>query len=210
MTDDPYPDFPRSASFATVIADPPWPFRQRFREAHTHLPYETMSEEAIFNLPVADAALPDAVLFLWTTNAHLPFAEECVRNWGFDQKTVITWVKTDRRGRPIPGSGFWFNGSTEHCLFAVRGKVPSVRTRRLRGEHIPVMPSVILSRRLEHSRKPAVIYHYAEVVGAAPRLELFARARRAGWAAWGNERTDAGTGPIEAASERVASGRVVA
>ena len=45
--------------------------------------------------------------------------------WGFEQKTILTWVK-DRMG-----TGDWLRGQTEHCLMAVRGKpVVSSQIRR--------------------------------------------------------------------------------
>ena len=44
----------------------------------------------------------------------------------------------------------------------------------------------LLSKRLEHSRKPVDLYEYAESF-PGPYLELFARSKRIGWTSWGNE-----------------------
>ena len=44
----------------------------------------------------------------------------------------------------------------------------------------------LISMRLEHSRKPDDLYHYAESL-PGPYLELFARRARPGWDVWGNE-----------------------
>ena len=41
----------------------------------------------------------------------------------------------------------------------------------------------------EHSRKPETMRRMIEAVSYAPRIELFARERAAGWDAWGNEAT---------------------
>ena len=49
------------------------------------------------------------------------------------------------------------------------------------------MPSVILSQRTQHSRKPAEQYTIAEAVSYPPYIEAFARERRDGWDAIGNE-----------------------
>jgi N6-adenosine-specific RNA methylase IME4 len=38
-----------------------------------------------------------------------------------------------------------------------------------------------------HSAKPSEFFEMVEAVSPAPRLELFARPRREGWDAWGNE-----------------------
>ena len=39
----------------------------------------------------------------------------------------------------------------------------------------------------EHSRKPEEVYDVIEACSPAPFLELFARHRRPGWEAWGDE-----------------------
>jgi N6-adenosine-specific RNA methylase IME4 len=48
--------------------------------------------------------------------------------------------------------------------------------------------SVIHAPRREHSRKPDEAYALIErMYPDLPKIELFARATRAGWAAWGNQ-----------------------
>ena len=44
------------------------------------------------------------------------FAFEVLDAWGFELKTILTWVK-DRMG-----TGDWLRGQTEHCILAIRGK----------------------------------------------------------------------------------------
>ena len=39
----------------------------------------------------------------------------------------------------------------------------------------------------KHSQKPEAAYKLIESVTPEPRLELFARRKRHGWASWGNE-----------------------
>ena len=41
--------------------------------------------------------------------------------------------------------------------------------------------------RTKHSKKPDAMYTLIEEASPGPYLELFARERRPGWAAWGNE-----------------------
>lgn len=182
---DQYPGFPRGGNFGTIMCDPPWPYRQKFRGG-SHLPYETMSEEEIFNLPIGEASAGDAVLLFWTTNAHMALASECVRHYGFEQKTILTWGKVTKAGRPMPGSGFWLRGATEHALLCVKGKPTCPRTRMLAGERMPSFTTLLLTRPRAHSRKPDEVYPLMEAIGRGERLELFARVRREGWSTWGN------------------------
>jgi N6-adenosine-specific RNA methylase IME4 len=51
--------------------------------------------------------------------------------------------------------------------------------------------NIIHAEPTAHSRKPEAFWELIEPVldqhGIGPRIELFARTRRAGWDAWGNE-----------------------
>lgn len=49
-------------------------------------------------------------------NLHLPDALECVKAWGFQYVTLITWCKDSM------GLGQYFRGMTEHCIFATTQK----------------------------------------------------------------------------------------
>ena len=35
----------------------------------------------------------DSHLYVWTTNAIVPFSVECMSRWGFEHKSIITWIK---------------------------------------------------------------------------------------------------------------------
>jgi N6-adenosine-specific RNA methylase IME4 len=48
---------------------------------------------------------------------------------------------------------------------------------------------IILAPRRESGRKPDEVYRRVERYCAGPRLELFARESREGWATWGDEAT---------------------
>jgi N6-adenosine-specific RNA methylase IME4 len=61
--------------------------------------------------------------------------------------------------------------------------------------------SVIESQTREHSRKPDIVRERIEAAfPCLPKLEMFARSRREGWAAFGNE-TNKFTDTTEAASQ---------
>lgn len=94
--------------FQVIVADPPWRY-----ESGNSLPYPTMDIEEIKAMRVCDIADEDAILWLWTTNAHLRAAFDVVEAWGFQYRALLTWVK-DRMG-----TGEWLRGQTEHCLLGV-------------------------------------------------------------------------------------------
>jgi N6-adenosine-specific RNA methylase IME4 len=82
------------------------------------------------------------------------------------------------------GWGQYYRGQTEHRLFGVRGRIPyrttedDKRSQGITAIHAP---------RTAHSAKPDEMRRMIEKVSHAPRLELFARRKTAGWDVWGNE-----------------------
>ena len=153
--------------FQVIVADPPWRY-----EGGSDLPYPTMDLEEIKALPVPDIADQDAILWLWTTNAHLRVAFEVVECWGFQYKTLLTWVKHRM------GTGEWLRGQTEHCLLATRGKPVF-----LQGSHTTVLDGP----RREHSRKPEEFYCLVEATCPGGKVNLFSRQLRGDWQSYGSE-----------------------
>lgn len=80
--------------------------------------------------------------------------------------------------------GFYFRNVTELLLFGTRGR--NARTLSAGRRQV----NLIATRKREHSRKPDEIYPIIEACSPGPRLELFARGSRDGWAVWGNEAND--------------------
>ena len=181
---DAYPGFPRTGQYRTILADPPWHYDQQLKGQRGELPYESMTDDAILSLPVAQAAASDCLLLLWTTNSHLPLALRCVERWGFQYVTMATWGKVTREGKPHIGLGYRLRGASEHLIWAERGK--PYRGRAAHGAAGHAWATLVLAPRGEHSAKPATFYVMAEDVGEPARLELFARAHRVGWDTWGN------------------------
>ncbi len=138
-----------------------------------------MELDGIKAMAVRDIADENAILWLWTTNAHLRIAFDVVEAWGFEYKSILTWVK-DRMG-----TGEWLRGQTEHCMLATRGKPVF-----LNGNHTTVLEAA----RREHSRKPEAFYVLVEETSPGRKVELFCRQRRSGWAVFGNH-TDQFDGP---------------
>lgn len=175
--------------FACIAADPPWIYTHSTRKTEVpgtgwHGPgerhYPTMALNDIKNMPVASVTASDCICFVWTTNVMLRQGFDVLAAWGFDYRGMITWAKTDRAGRPFFGMGYWVRGATEHMIFGVRGKVKPLSKREVSYFTAPVR---------EHSRKPDEAYSLIERLVPGPRLELFARRPREGWAVWGNEVT---------------------
>lgn len=163
--------------YPIVYVDPPWRYEYSptdNREIENH--YPTMTLEEICLLPVAEIATPDSVLFLWTTSPKLAESMQVIEAWGYAYKTCMIWDKERI------GMGYYARQQHELLLIAARGAVPV-------PEPANRPPSVIRARRdNEHSAKPTEFYEVIErMYPDLPKIELFARNRRAGWAAWGNE-----------------------
>lgn len=162
------------ARFRTVLADPPWDREQKGgRGAEQH--YPLMSLDRIKAMPVQDLAEPDAHLWLWVTNATLRDGYDVAEAWGFTVRSPLTWIKFRL------GLGMYLRNTTEHLLFATRGKAP-VQFR--------AQPTWINAPVQEHSVKPDEQYAVIERVSPGPYLELFARRRppsNSSWAVWGNQ-----------------------
>lgn len=170
------PVLARDGKADVILCDPPWKYefsRSPAREIENQ--YPTMAEEEIAALPVAKAAAKDAVLFLWATSPKLCVALRVMDAWGFEYKTCAIWDKEKI------GMGYYFRQAHEILLVGTRGK-PQVPEEKSRP------PSVIRAKRGKHSEKPEAVYTLIErMYPSARRLEMFARARRQGWFAFGNE-----------------------
>lgn len=182
--------------FATIVSDPPWEYKTPGQIGKTleHRPnrdsglsrhgagsvarYGSMTLDELCSMPVQDLAADNAHLYLWTTNTFIEQAYRVARAWGFDPKTVLTWVKMKSDGTPSMKMGYYYRGATEHCLFCVRGSL------RLSGA---AESTAILTRRTSHSVKPDEFYSMVERQSPGPRLDMFARRKRDGWSVFGNQ-----------------------
>jgi N6-adenosine-specific RNA methylase IME4 len=162
--------------FDLVLADPPWRYdfsksSSKCIERH----YPTMPLSAIAELPVAEVAARNAILFLWATAPKIQEALAVMASWGFIYKTNAVWDKQ------VNGMGYYFRGRHEHLLIGTRGQAltPPVSSRPA---------SVISARRGRHSAKPPILYDILErMYPGLSKLELFARSVRPGWVSWGNQ-----------------------
>jgi len=168
--------------YRTILADPPWPYRQKLDRPTTRggLKYPTMSVEEIAAIPVSEWADRDCQCWLWATNAHLHDAFHVLEAWGFRYITMATWVKTKM------GLGYWLRGKTEHLLLGVSGS-PRSKFIGEHGESGYDWSTFMHAPPRGHSKKPNCSYDMIEALSEEPRLELFARLYRLGWETWGDE-----------------------
>lgn len=169
-------------TWRTIVCDPPWSYNDKLHSGNTGFGkrgirgaanhYETATTAEIGLIPVGTWAENDAHLYLWTTNAFMEEAHALARQWGFAQKTILTWVK------PQIGMGHYYRNSTEHVLFCVRGSLKVLRHD---------MPTHFVAPRGPHSQKPDSFYDMVESMSPGPYLDVFARRHRMGWSVYGNE-----------------------
>ncbi len=161
--------------YRTIMCDPPWPVDIKANTKTQGIEYPVMPIAEIAALPIRSIAAPDCRLFLWTTNSMLPEALACIRAWRFRYRMTYTWVKAYGMGRsPVSASEF--------CIIATIGQPP---TPLAKGNFLLNWKEC--GRQKRHSQKPDAIIHDFETFSPSPRIELFARTRRDGWNAWGNE-----------------------
>lgn len=194
--------------YSVVLADPPWRFRtwkgdKGARTAESF--YSTMSHKELVALSpwLQQRITPQCALFLWCVSSNVPEAIALMNGWQFEFVNVaFVWVKVGKPYRPKDikesrergtvavwlkqrmhrlhfGLGHYTRTGAEFCLLGVRGRLP-------RGARD--VRQVIVAPVREHSRKPDEQYTRIErIFPDQQRLELFARHRRAGWHAWGDQ-----------------------
>lgn len=167
------PELPKG-KYDVLLADPPWEYE--FSVSSTRDiegKYPTMGLEEICELKVP--AAPNSILFLWVPVPKLREGLRVLEAWGFEYKTGLVWVKDKI------GMGYYARGRHELVLIGTRGDMHPPETERRPD-------SVITAPRRKHSGKPDELYEIIErMYPHGKRLELFARQRRKGWEAWGNE-----------------------
>lgn len=183
----------KNKKYQIVYADPPWNFGDRlrgskkmengkacFRELELH--YKTMKTNEICDLPVKEILSDESILFIWTTDAHLPDCLKVIESWGFKYKTIaFIWNKKTNKGNQVCFMGKWTLKGSEICLLATKGKAHKlIKSHKFR--------QLVEAERSIHSRKPdEVRRRIVELLGDLSRVELFCRTPKEGWDFWGNE-----------------------
>jgi N6-adenosine-specific RNA methylase IME4 len=182
-------------SYATIVADPPWPIEWRGGGATTPgeatgskrsykkraLPYETMPVEEIAAVDVASVAADDAHLFMWTLDRFVldGSAQAVALAWGFEPlRQMIVWHKRSA------GLGRFLRPAHELILIGRRGDA------RMNAASIPTVASwrqVYVNGAKAHSAKPDAALDTIEALSDGPYLEIFARRARLGWSYAGDQ-----------------------
>ncbi len=179
--------------YQIIYADPPWSFGNRMyssnkNDHHREITraYQVMTTSDICNLGIdlRPYLADDCILFIWSTDAHVPDALRVINAWGFEYKTIaFIWLKKEISDKQVCYMGQWTMKGAEIVLLGTRGKMTqyliSRKVRQLTEAH---------RNRERHSQKPQEIRDkIVEMFGDLLRIELFARQKVEGWDCWGNE-----------------------
>ena len=212
----------KEARYSVVMADPPWAYHvdartDQGRTSASHYKTMPLAELRAMSPQIDGATRPRCAMFLWVTSPNLPAGLELLGAWGFKFTTIaFVWHKLNKlpiddrnlalavrkaqgpEAAPLTtyhgrvyrtsfGLGHYTRGGAEVCLLGTRGQLARAHRDVEQVIHAPVR---------EHSRKPDEAYERIErLYQGETFLELFARQKRPGWAAHGDEKTkfEAGT-----------------
>lgn len=191
--------------YSVLLMDPPWEYeknRSTFHSNATHH-FKTMSVPDMAAMPVHELAADNCALIMWGTWPKVFDMQRLALAWGFEYRTAMfTWVKVNKSADItrlnatteqdwFMGQGSWTRANTEFAMLFTLGDPV-----RLNAD----VRQLIVAPTGRHSEKPDEQYGRIERMFAGPYLEMFARAKRAGWDAWGDEvQSDISFGGIEAA-----------
>jgi len=202
--------------YEILLSDCAWQYRDEANDGERGVvhKYDVMSVEDLCALDVQAHMAPESCCFMWATSPMLPEAFRVMKAWGYEYSTVaFVWVKTRsprtdevrkivRRRLPtmetradsivnelaaaglVPrkfhlGMGASTRCNVEMVLLGLRGKL---------GRIDASVRQLVFAPLGEHSAKPPEVRdRIVQLLGDRPRLELFARDRVEGWAAWGNQ-----------------------
>ncbi len=162
--------------FSVIMADPPW-------DIHMELPYGTMSDDEMRQLPVPSLQ-EEGLIFLWVTGRAMELGRECLKLWGYRRVDELIWVKTNQLQRIIRTgrTGHWLNHGKEHCLVGAKGEGLKLN----RGLDCDVIVAEVRAT----SHKPDEIYGIIERLSPGTRkIELFGRPHNVqpNWVTLGNQ-----------------------
>ncbi|MCB1499730.1 MAG: hypothetical protein KDK07_08045 [Bauldia sp.] len=183
--------------YGVIVEDYEWDFEVWSRDsgmdrhAANHYPVsaDAHSAEEIVKRTADRLAVADdnCLLAMWATVPHLAIAIDVLRLRGFRYVSSYAW------GKDRAGTGHWNRNKHEILLLGVKGEIPCPAA----GTQ---WESLIMAPVGPHSAKPEAFLEMLEqYFPTLPKIELNARRRRPGWAAWGFDAPDAEQLAIEAA-----------
>ena len=180
----------RMFGYDVVMIDPPWPWGAYSAKGLAKSPeaqYRTMTLPEIAALPVGDLCSDGGLIFMWCTWPLIHEQAPMLRRWGFTPVTGGAWGKRTESGKFRWGTGYVLRSVCEPFLVGSLGGL-TARGSRLINMIETVENAVIDGLAREHSRKPDEAYSLLEaLVPDARRADVFARQRRPGWDAFGDQ-----------------------
>jgi N6-adenosine-specific RNA methylase IME4 len=179
-------------AYSCIVADPPWAPRDKLpgktRGAAKQYDVMRTSDIMCFLVDRKISVADNAILFLWRLASMQQDALDVVNAWGFEVKSEVVWRKLTKHGRPHFGMGRYVRNGHEVCLIAARGRATSLITSHsVRSVFDAVAPSNSKGRAI-HSQKPEEFWtEIVEPLTTGYGIELFARRRRFGWDAIGDQ-----------------------
>jgi N6-adenosine-specific RNA methylase IME4 len=159
---------PIRGTFRTLVFDPAWEYFWLSLAGRAKPGYAMQTIEQLKALDVKAWADQETGchLYCWATNNFLAEAAKLIEHWGFQHRTVITWIKP-----PPFGLGSYFRNSTEQCLFATLGDTTTRPAAASISTHFE-------APRGEHSEKPEKFYDIVRAASYPPYGEANQREAR--------------------------------
>jgi N6-adenosine-specific RNA methylase IME4 len=160
--------WPIKGKFRTLVIDPAWEYDWLSIAGRAKPGYAMQSLDDLRQLDVKAWADEQSGchLYCWTTNNFMAEACKLVAHWGFQHRTIITWIKEGAFGL-----GSYFRNSTEHMIFATLGETT---TRHAAAS----IPTHFTAARGEHSEKPEQSYDIIRTASYPPFGEANQRQAR--------------------------------
>lgn len=166
--------------YTVCYADPPWKqtkggFRRTRPNQGRELDYPTLSLHDIKEI-ISNIDAP--ILYLWTIDKYLFEAQRMAEELGYKLHDRIIWDKTNGIA-----PAFTIRHSHEYLLWLYKSPMLPI-SKEYRGK----FTTVLREKATKHSKKPICAYQLIEsLYPNASKIELFARYKRKGWDAWGNQ-----------------------
>lgn len=166
-----------SAKYRVIYADPPWKYGDGLTEAYggTQYHYPSMTITELCNMPVAELAEDNAVLFLWVTSPLLDEFWPILKAWNFQYKACFVWDKIKHN------MGHYNSVRHEFLMICTRGSCLPDSSKLIDSVQS-------IERTAKHSEKPEEFRAIIDgMYSVGKRIELFARTKAKGWDCYGND-----------------------
>ena len=176
----------KARGYEIIYTDPPWPQRKggkrkcRPKQGQA-LDYHTMTVADCFAVqdPFFVNAAPRHNVFMWAIDKYLCEAQQEMERRGYKLHARLIWDKTNG-----VAPAFTVRFAHEYLLWFYKPGCILMPRRECRGKYT----TVLREPATYHSHKPVCAYTMLEdMFPGARKIELFARQRRDGWEAFGDE-----------------------